>query len=129
MTTGRVDAFDALREADTARKSWVAAARAFTRLLDRVVDPNSVKHLERQWGEAVAEPLPSPTKAWELVDWARDAVNEDMPLTFQEMAQHDDLTVEDVRREYEKWRSARNRRDEEVEREVEKYLAGDFSGS
>lgn len=120
-----MDAFDALRVADEERKGWVSAARAFTRLVDRVVDPSSVKYLERVWSEAVAEPLAPASKAWELVAWARDSVCEDMPLTFEEMRQNDDLTVGDVLDETRKWQEARRRRDEEVELEVERLLSQD----
>lgn len=123
-----MDAFDALRDADAARQEWIRAARAFTRLLDRVVDPAGVRWLERVWAEEAAKPLAPASKAWELVALARDTVCEDMPLTFEEMRQHDDLTVGDVIDETKKWQEARRRRDEEVEREVERFING-FSRS
>ena len=122
-----MDAFDALRDADDARRSWASAARHFTRLVDRVVDPNTVKHLERVWDEEVAKPLAPASKAWDLVTWARDCVCEDMPLTWEEMRQHADLTPADVLTETRKWQERRQRRNEEVEHEVERYIAT-FSG-
>lgn len=119
-----MDAFDALRDADAARQEWIKAARIFTRLTDRVVDPNSVKELERIWAEAAAKPLAPPSEAWLIVEWARDSVCEDLPLTWEEMRQHDDLTPADVRDEQIKWRDARERRDQEVEREVFAFIDG-----
>jgi len=117
------DAFDALRDADAQRQEWIRAARVFTRLLDRVVDPAGVLWLERLWAEESAKPLAPASKAWELVEWAKDAVSEDMPLTFEEMRQHNDLTVGDVIDETRKWMDARTRRNDEVEREVERLFS------
>lgn len=122
------DAFDALRIADNERKGWIEAARVFTRFLDRVVDPSSVRNLERLWAEESAKPLAPAHKAWDLVTEARDAMCEDMPLTFEEVARNEDLTVGDLLDETRKWQDARRRRDEEVEIEVEQYIAR-FSGS
>jgi hypothetical protein len=116
------DAFDALRVADAERQEWIKAARVFTRLLDRVVDPNTVRNLERWWDEASTMPLAPASKAWELVDEACDAVGEDMPLTFEEVARHGDLTIGDVLDETRRWQEARRRRDEEVEIEVERTI-------
>lgn len=120
-----MDAFDALREADENRQEWIKAARLFTRLLDRVVDKASVAGLERMWQDEAANPLAPASRAWLLVTWARDAVCEDLPLTFAEAADNDDLTTEDVLRETRKWQKARLERDEEVEREVNAYLDGE----
>ncbi len=117
-----MDCFDALRVADSERQEWINAARVFTRLIDRVVDANSVRHLERQWAEESAKPLAPASKAWELVTWACDAVNEDMPLTFEEVQRNDDLTIGDLLDETRRWQEARRRRDEEVEIEVERDI-------
>jgi len=123
-----MDAFDALREADENRRAWATAARTFARLVDRVVDPNSVKYLERVWAEELAKPLAPASKAWDLVAEARQSVCEDLPLTWEEMRQHDDLKPEHVIEETRAWQEARLRRDEEVENEVARDIAA-FSGS
>lgn len=120
-----MDAFDALRDSDAARQEWIKAARVFQRLLDRVVDPSSVAGLERAWAQDSAAPLAPASKAWELVAWARDAVCEDMPLTFEEVARNDDLTVGDLLDETRKWQKARRHRDEEVEIEIQRFISQD----
>lgn len=117
-----MDAFDALRNADAERQEWIKAARVFTRLVDRVVDMNSVRGLERSWAEEASKSLAPASKAWEMVTWARDAVLEDMPITFEEAARWDDLTAEDVITETRKWQDLRRARDEIVEREVEEVM-------
>lgn len=78
------DVFDALREADANRKEWVRAAMVFQRFLDRVIDENAVRHLERLWKDLNEKPLAPASEAWDLVIYARDCVIEVYPITAAE---------------------------------------------
>jgi hypothetical protein len=112
-----MDAFDALREADANRIEWIKAARVFTRFLDRITDKTTVAWLERVWEQEASNPLVPASAGWKLVAEARDEIVLEAPLSWDE-AVAADLSLSDVMREAEAWRRARERRDNEVEKEV-----------